>query len=217
MIAYIFDGNGYFVGVSSAQENPKKVGEYLKPSNGTFIAPPDSGSYPSDKEPLFNEDLEQWELVDSRQKIETDEQLLELKNQYGVNLYKTDNNGNVVPKDTAEVDAEVDAIGSDYKLEDARALMDSNILNKAMDITKGTNLPSVQSFLQAYQLRANNPANYVSAGLKVYYAKDTFNIGDNLDTEQKIKDYYNAILIEMDLYRESEIANYLATKASLGY
>lgn len=95
-------------------------------------------------------------------------------------------------------------------LENAKNNMDLNIFNKAKEISKGTSMESVQSFFQAFQIRAANPASYINSGLVVRYAIEGFELGDALDTEVKIVNYYNGILILMDKFRESEIANYIS-------
>lgn len=99
--------------------------------------------------------------------------------------------------------------------EDLKETMDSNIMAKAMEISKGTTAESVQAFFQAFQIRASNPAEYTSEGLIVRYAITGYALNDALDTEAKITDYYNKILIEMDKYREAEISNYIAALAAL--
>lgn len=45
-IAYTHDDNGYYVGQTTCQPNPRKVGEFLLPANSTSVDP---GSIPQDK------------------------------------------------------------------------------------------------------------------------------------------------------------------------
>lgn len=92
----------------------------------------------------------------------------------------------------------------------AKETMDANIRAKAASITKASSSESAQAFFQAFQIRASNPASYVNEGLIVRYAITGFNIDEALNTEQKITDYYNGLLIEMDKYREQEIVNYIS-------
>ena len=219
MIAHNFDFDGYFAGSEPAQKNPIVQGQFLLGPNQTLVAPPDAGSYTADQIPIFNEDLEQWELVDSPEKIANDNALFALTNEEGVLLYEDDGNGIPVARDQADVDAEtqaiVDARALSENLGNIRETMDNNIIVKAMEITKGTTIESVQAFTQAFHLRANNPAEYVAEGLVVRYAWGSYAIDDALDTEAKISEYYSGIMIELDKFREAEIATYLAAKFAL--
>jgi hypothetical protein len=99
------------------------------------------------------------------------------------------------------------------QLEAIKKTMDQNIINEAMAVTGATSIESAQAFVQAFQLRMANPAEYVNEGLKVYYAIDTYSLGEDLDTETKITDYYKKVVVYLDKFREAEIASYLSQKA----
>lgn len=213
MIAYCYDYQGYFTGVTSMQRNPIRKNEFLVPANATLIAPPTG--YDETKKPMFNQDSGAWVLVDSPLKLAQDKQLLELTNEYGVNLYELGEDGLPLLRDEAEVLAETEAITKNLQIAELKRVMDTNIVNKAKEVTRATSTESAQAFIQAFTLRMNNPAEYVNDGLKVFYPIDTYNLYDSLDTEAKITDYYKKVVIFLDKFREAEIANYLTQKAAL--
>lgn len=219
MIAYTYDLQGYFTGVTVAQRNPKKIGAWLLPADSTFVEVPDSSTYTADEIPLFNEDTQTWALVDSLEKVDNDNKLLTVTNEYGILLYVEDENGKPVLRPQAEVDTETDAYIAERNLSeglsDIKSTMDTNIILKAMEITKGTSVESVQAFMSAFQLRAANPAEYVNEGLQVYWPIDEYALLSSLDTEAKITGYYNKVLIYIDKFRQAEINTYVAAKAAL--
>lgn len=213
MIAYCYDYQGYFTGVTSMQRNPIRKNEFLVPANATLIAPPTG--YDETKKPMFNQDIGTWILVDSPLKLEQDKQLLELTNEYGVNLYELGEDGLPVLRDEDEVLSETEAITKDLQIGELKRIMDSNIISKALEVTNTTSIESAQAFVQAFTLRMNNPEEYINDNLKVFYPIDNYNLYDILDTELKITDYYKKVLILLDKFRETEITNYLTQKSLL--
>lgn len=216
-IGYMYDDTFRLIGPVPLASNPKRYGEYLVPSNCTTIEPPTG--YGEELTPAFNRGTGQWDLVKSYYALEMEDTYREAVSPTGAPLYEQDIEGNWILRDAAIVQAEDDANNAaanyDLELQNLKVSMDEAILNKAMEITKGTSLPSVQSFLSAYQLRALKPSEYVSEGLIVRWAIDTYALGDALDTDLKIEDYYSKILIYMDKFREEKIGEYLAAKAAL--
>lgn len=216
---YIYDEqNKQFNGMTQGQKNPKNVG-FLQPANSTLLAPPTEFSI--NEVPTYNLESGAWELGVSQYKKDLNEALLSEENEHGFKIYELVNE-EVVARDAVILQAEIDAKlleeslrQSQVDLENMRLVMDTNIITKAADITKGTTTESIQAFTSAFQLRASNPGSYTSAGLKAYYAIDTFAVLDALDTEAKISQYYSAVLVELDLFREAEIAKYLTEKALL--
>lgn len=153
------------------------------------------------------------------EEVLTEEQEIQLKllevNEYGVKLYEEDSNGNVVPRESSLIQSENLAIIKSTQIQEAKDNLDEVILQKAMEITLGTGEASCQAFVSAYQNRVAFPSEYVGLGLKVYYAIDGYAAGDSLDTELKITEYYKSLLIELDTYRETKIAEYIAAKNAI--
>jgi len=219
-IAYGFNEKGYFTSPIPMQKNPFKQGEYLVPSNATLIEPPDASSYSADKLPLFNEDSKTWELVDSPAKIADDNAKLEVVNDWGVCLYERDSSGNVVLRDVQEVDSETTQISTQFNneqsLKNLKETMDGAIIQKSFEMTGASSIESAQAFMQAFQVRIANASKYVNDGLVVFCATTSFQKFDDLDTEQKIVDYYSETLVEMDKFRNQKIQEYLQSKSELG-
>ena len=106
-IVYTYDKDGYHVGQTVCQPNPRKPGEYLLPANSTTIDP---GTAPQDKVMKFDGTL--WVAEDIPAPIvptPTQEELeLQLTyNEYGVVL-KEISGTTVVDRDQADVDSETD-------------------------------------------------------------------------------------------------------------
>lgn len=218
MLGYFYDSKNYrFSGVAVLQRNPKRKDEFLLAPNCTLIEPPQN--YGPLEHPIFNADLQAWELGLSDYALELEAQKEHTVTSWGTPLYEKDINGNWIERDFSLVEAEdaakEAAFNYENSLRDLKSVMDSAIIEKGMEITKGTSIESVQAFAQAFQLRASKASQYVNAGLKVYYPIDGYNLLDALDTEAKIADYYSKILIELDLFRETKIAEYIAAKALL--
>jgi hypothetical protein len=217
---YIYDEDTKeFLGTTQGQKNPRNKIDFLQPAHTTTLAPPTE--YSVNEVPVFSLNLGVWKLTTSQYKLDLDTSTLKETNGYGV-LLNEGELGAVVPRSTEEIDAETDAIiaaevSTDLaeEKEILRSTMDTNIVVKAVEITGGTNLDSIQAFLQAFNLRAFSPDSYVDAGLVVFYAIDGYTKGSALDTSEKIKDYYTKILVEVDIFRNNEISNYLAALALL--
>lgn len=216
-IAYGYDNTFRLTGPIPMQKDPLEAGRFLVPSNATTIEPPTG--YDASQTPAFNPDTQQWSLVKSYYQLDLEASYSEICTAWGTALYEQDIDGNWSERDPAEVQAEDDAkiAQNDYEqsIKELKDNMDANIINKSAEITKGTSIESIQAFIQAYQLRANNPAEYVNDGLIVRWAIDIYALNDALDTEQKITEYYNKVLIYLDKFREQEIANYINAVAAL--
>lgn len=221
MIVYLFDQDGFYCGVQTAQVDPKNPAQRLMPANATQVAPPTG--YPVEQCPKWNGSAwvldtapktiaEQVELA--RLQEEVKQQNLEATNEYGIRLYE-EVNGEVVLRNSAAVQAEVDLVLTDLQKQSLLSTLKQNIINKGAEITGGIDSESIAAFFQAYQLRAANPASYIADGLAVKYAVTGYAVNDALDTEAKITDYYNKVMIEMDKFREAEYATYQTALAAL--
>lgn len=215
MIAYSYDNNGIYTGTVAMQKHPLKSSEYLVPMNATMIEPPDVSTYSADKVPSFNQDTQSWVLVESPQKIEEDKAKLDLENSYGVKLYEKDIEGNVIAREASIVEEETLNIYKEDKYIEEKMIMDTNILNKVKEVTNASTPESAQAFISSYQVRVNNAADYVNEGLIVRYALDAYALNDALDTEAKIVDYYNKLLVHIDKFREQAIATYITNKQAI--
>ena len=213
-IAYGFNEKGYFTGIVPMQRNPIRKTEFLAPSNATLVQPPTG--YTEEQQPMFNEDLQVWLLVESEYKINLDAEKLQLVDEYGVHLYEEDMDGNIIQRPVEDVQADGELIIKEIAIRELKNVMDSNIINKALEITRGSSIESASAFFQGYILRASNAAEYVNDGLIVHYSYGNFSLGEALDTETKIVEYYNSLNILMDKFRNSEINNYLAAKLAAG-
>lgn len=97
-------------------------------------------------------------------------------------------------------------------ISDAWASMDSSIVTEAASVFSTTNRESMLAFVDSYQLRIIAASQYVSYGLQAHVNTASFTVGDALDTEQKIKDFYTEVLVALDKDRDAKIAAYLAVK-----
>jgi len=217
MIGYQYSDDYRLIGPVPLASNPRKYGEYLVPANCTTIAPP--SDYGQELEPAFNEATQEWELIKSVYQLNLEESYKESVSPTGSPLYEQNIDGDWVERDPAIVQAEDDQknLEQNYANEVNRLkkLMDETIVEKAEEITKGTSIASVQAFLNAFQLRANAPSEYVNEGLIVRWAIDTYQLGDPLDTVEKIQTYYTKVLVYMDKFREAEITKYITAVSAL--
>ncbi len=237
MIVYNYDNDGLFTGPSVPPVNPKQPDQFLKPARCTEVAPPEG--YPIEQIPKW--DGSSWSLVESPYKIAQDAELArqqeeaaiqaaeaqreihrqnaETLDANGIPLYHVsyDENGDVVTvaKTAQELADELAAKQDEEARGNLLFTLKQNIMNKGAEITGGIDADSIAAFFQAYQLRAQNPAEYLADGLTANYAVTGFAQGDALDTEAKITDYYNKVMIEMDKFREAEYAAYQTALAAL--
>lgn len=218
MIGYFYEPQTYrFTGVSTLQRNPKRKETFLVPPNCTLVKPPED--YTPLQHPIFNADTNTWYLGKSQYALSLDTQKEFAETAFGTPLYEKNINGDWVERRTIDVEAEDKAKEIQMNYETAVAVlkntMDTAIVSKAFEITKATSIESAQAFIQAYQLRAANPELYTIAGLRVYYPIENFSLLDNLDTAEKIRTYYTSVLIELDLFREEKILEFITQKNAL--
>ncbi len=99
----------------------------------------------------------------------------------------------------------------------AYKVMDDNI-NAATLSTFGTlDRDSAGAFAQSWRLKMDNASSYSGIGLVALEEIAGFSVGDPLDTDQKVSDYYTEKvnqLIAFDIFRDAEIMTYLAAKAA---
>lgn len=230
MIVYHYDTEKLLTGDSIAQENPVRDASYLIPANSTTVEP--MTEYTGDEIPKYDVVAGTWSLIPSQSKIDADaleekeaqeaadllatenaEKLAEV-NEHGVLLY--DNvDGTAVARTATAILEETNVIVLELQLVGLKDTLDAAILEQAMTVTKGTGVDSVTAFIQAYQLRSLNPSLYLESDLMVRYPTEGFVVGDLLDTELKITTHYNAVMIELDLFREAKIAEYLIQKNAI--
>jgi len=235
MIVYSYDEFLLYTGASVAPVNPKRPTESLVPAYSTEVEIPTG--YTIDEWPLYDLDLKTWSLVPSPYKQAQDadlaeqvldaeavaeeaQRVLDVENSNkttaeGIYLFVEQPDGSFYEKTAQELADETAAFLASQALLALKVAMDTNIITKAAEITLGTTTESIQAFTSAFTLRAQNPAEYTTDGLLVYYATVGYALGDALDTEVKIVEYYNKIMIELDKFRNAEIAAYLAAKAAL--
>lgn len=122
----------------------------------------------------------------------------------------------------AQMKAEWDLIKSQRnkkaQIAAAYKVMSDNIAAEVYNVFETSNEASANAFSQSWRIKSERPADYVGQGLIATQALGGFNPGDALDTEQKIKDYYDAKveqLIAFDKFRDAEILTYLAAKAAI--
>jgi len=96
--------------------------------------------------------------------------------------------------------------------------MNNAIYAEAFTVFKTTDLHSATAYSQSWRLKKENPALYADDGLVAFRTIGSFTLGDPLDTEQKVLDYYTALvdlLIAFDKFRDTKIKEYLTAKAAL--
>lgn len=237
MVVYNYDNEGLYTGPSVPPVNPKQPEQFLKPAMCTEVAPPEG--YPVEQIPKW--DGSSWSLVESPYKIAQDAELArqeeeaaiqaaeaqreihrqnaEALDENGIMLYHVseDANGDIVTvaKTAQELADELAARQDAEARGSLLSTLKQNIMNKGAEITGGIDADSIAAFFQAYQLRAANPAEYIADGLTANYAVTGYAVNDALDTEAKITDYYNKVMVEMDKFREAEYAAYKAALAAL--
>ena len=94
--------------------------------------------------------------------------------------------------------------------------MDDGVVLDAAPVFKTTNRESMLAFVDSYQLRIMVPEYFVSMGLLAEVTIGSFQVGDVLDTAEKVKDYHALILVDLDTKRNTRIGNYINKKTELG-
>ena len=163
-IGYMYDETFRLLGSIPLAPNPLQAGEYLTPARCTQVVPPTG--YDASQVPIFNQDAQQWSLGKSHYQLGLEASYVEAVTGYGTALYEQNIEGNWSQRDPAEVAAEDAAKEAqqnyDLEIQNLKINMDTNIINKSAEITKGTSVESIQAFIQAYQLRANNASEYIT-------------------------------------------------------
>ena len=210
---YTYNRDFIHIGQTQGQTNPK-TGQAMKPANSTTIAPP---VITVEQLAKFIPESNSWGTIESPFKIAKDAEnllLLESKNDLGVLLYELVD-GVAVARSAITIGEESAAASIQNQIVAARDAMDISVLTKAMEVTSTTGSTSAQASVTAFQWRATNAGSYVDAGLVVRYASGSFVKDAALDNEADIVAYYNAVLIELDLFREAAIATYITQKTAL--
>ena len=102
------------------------------------------------------------------------------------------------------------------ELQDGWKSMDTGVVDDAITVFKTKNRESILAFVSSYQLRILAPQKYSALGLVAEFTIGAFTVGDLLNTDEKVKDYYTEILVDLDTKRNTRIVEYLTLKASLG-
>ena len=102
-----------------------------------------------------------------------------------------------------------------FNLDIAYEEMDKDIAFESAKKIGTYNRESMFAFVDAYQLRIIAAHKYLDFGLKAEINIASFSIGDKLDTEEKIKEYYTELLVHLDKFRTQKIVDYLTVKAGL--
>lgn len=218
-LAYSYDPISLkFVGIAPMQPHPTRPGEYLVPAHSTLVEPP--SDYTPMQTPIYNLATKTWSLVQSDLSISIEKERLNARSLEGNLLYEYNLDGELVERDPAIVKAEDDAKKEkrDYNnnVRELKMTMDRNIFLKGQEVTKGSGMTEVQTFITSFQLKRDNASEYINDGLLVRYPWGLYEIGDPLNMEQKIYEYYNGVLVMLDKFRDAEIAAYLTAKAALG-
>jgi hypothetical protein len=90
----------------------------------------------------------------------------------------------------------------------AYSTMDANIISSGIQAFGTNRIDSMTFFALGMLCRAIEPQRYLDAG-----AQFNDDLGDPLDTAEKMRDHYFAKLVQLDLQRMSEIATYLQVRA----
>lgn len=210
---YSYSEELIYTGETAGQRNPK-TGEQLKPARTTTVAPPFATE---DETPRFRPETDDWELIESdlkKQKTADNLLLLDEVNDLGIFLYE-EIDGVAVARSASIISSESNAASIQAQIKAASDTMDLNVVTKAMEITSTTGPTSAQASVSAFQLRVLNAGAYVGQGLVVRYASGSYVKGAVLNTELDIIAYYNAVLVELDLFREAAISTYITQKTAL--
>lgn len=114
----------------------------------------------------------------------------------------------------AEVDGEL-VIVEDLKPKDIaekKVAVDTKTIVKAIQYFGKTNVSNLLARANSYTLRVLAPEKYLDLNLKAKFAVGVFQIGDLLDTSEKIHDYYLEILVDIDKYRITQVNELRALK-----
>jgi len=103
-------------------------------------------------------------------------------------------------------------------IEAAHTYMNDVIQEAAFVLFQTRDLHAANAFAQSWKLKKENPTEYITDGVAAFKTVGAFTIGEALDTEQKILDYFTEmvkLLIVFDKFRDIKISEYLAAKALL--
>jgi len=103
-------------------------------------------------------------------------------------------------------------------IENIHSQMNYDIQEEAFILFQTRDLHASNAFAQSWKLKKENPSEYITDGVLAFKTVGAFSIGDALDTEQKILDYFTemvSMLIAFDKFRDTKINEYLAAKAVL--
>jgi len=96
--------------------------------------------------------------------------------------------------------------------------MNDAIQGAAFVLFQTTDLHAANAFAQSWKLKKENPAEYMTDGILAFKTVGIFTIGEALDTEQKVLEYFTEmvkLLIIFDKFRDTKINEYLVAKAVL--
>ena len=98
------------------------------------------------------------------------------------------------------------------------AEMNTDVLTQMAAVFGTTNTDSATAYQVTWEKMVSAPSLYSSAGLTARFAAGGLAVGDILDTDQKVQDYANAKVAEVDAYgvtRMQRIEQFRAEKAAI--
>lgn len=105
-----------------------------------------------------------------------------------------------------------------YYIRIAHTEMNEDIYAEMYSLFQTTDPISAHAFAQSWGLKKDNPAEYLPDNLVATHTVGVFTMGDMLDTEQKIVDFYTEmtkLLVQFDKFRDNRIKQYLQEKAEI--
>ena len=102
------------------------------------------------------------------------------------------------------------------ELKKAWVEMDDGIIIDSAPIFKTTNRESMLAFVDDFQMRIMRPDMFISENEAAEFLTTSFAVGDLLDTEEKIKNYYSELLFDLLQKRRNRIGTFLIKKSDLG-
>jgi hypothetical protein len=108
--------------------------------------------------------------------------------------------------------------GKEAQVAAAYNSMNADVLAQMLTVF-GTSKPeSATAFKETWDMMAASPADWATAGLTASFAVAGFQVGDALDSSQKIQDYANAKIAEVKAYgisRMQRIEQFKTEKATI--
>lgn len=104
------------------------------------------------------------------------------------------------------------------RISQAYEAMNTYVLSEMSKVFGTTSTESATAYEATWRLMIASPSLFVSAGLTARFGSAGLNIGDALDTDQKVQDYANAKIAEVEAYavnRMQRIEQFRSEKAAI--